>query len=119
MRKGPAVFSSRAKVRVRGIATCGALHHAYVHAGHIGLRTKLVPDLMAALDHLAILTLIKERTAEGTEPFETRFRGALTKTMQEIGAEAVENSRVTWEGRMSMSPGMLHSSSASLESHSV
>ncbi|CAE8718835.1 unnamed protein product [Polarella glacialis] len=80
---------------VRGIIKQkGTSYNVCQLIGIFGLTSKVVPDLATALDHLAIITVIKQQAQqlvlEGGN-FEDCMRRALVETESEVGVEAMED----------------------------
>ncbi|CAE8613702.1 unnamed protein product [Polarella glacialis] len=87
--------SGHGRTGVRGIMnkkdTC---YGACQLIGIFGLEARVVPDLATALDHLAIITVLKQRTQHGVldgDNFEDSLRRAWVETESEVGVEAMED----------------------------
>ncbi|CAE8594588.1 unnamed protein product [Polarella glacialis] len=97
--------SGHGRTGVRGYGACQLI-------GIFGLTSKVVPDLATALDHLAIITVLKQRVQNGVldgDNFEDSMRRALVETASEVGAETIEDlglkffltlSKSYWIGRL-------------------
>ncbi|CAE8628011.1 unnamed protein product [Polarella glacialis] len=80
---------------VQGIAcvrdTC---YRACQLIGILSLESRVVPDLATALDHLAVITVLKQRAQHGVFDggnFDDCMRRALAETESEVGVEAMED----------------------------
>ncbi|CAE8676121.1 unnamed protein product [Polarella glacialis] len=87
--------SGHGRTGVRGIINVkGTSYRACQQIGIFGLESRIVPDLATALDHLAIMTVLKHRAQHGVldgDNFEDRMRRALVETESEVGVEAMED----------------------------
>ncbi|CAE8587687.1 unnamed protein product [Polarella glacialis] len=87
--------SSHGRTGVRGIVNVhDTSYGACRHIGIFSLISKSEPDLATALDHLAIITVLKQRAQHGIlngDNFEDCMRRALVETESEVGVEAMED----------------------------
>ncbi|CAE8726479.1 unnamed protein product [Polarella glacialis] len=87
--------SSHGRTGVRGIVMANNTSYAACqHIGIFGLESKIEPDLATALDHLAIITVLKQRVQHGVLDggnFEDCMRRAWVETESEVGVEAMED----------------------------
>ncbi|CAE8684866.1 unnamed protein product, partial [Polarella glacialis] len=107
--------SGHGRTVVRGIVNVkDRSYGACQHIGIFGLESKLEPDLATALDHLAIITVLKQRVQHGVldgGTFEDCMRRALVETETEVGVEVMEDlglkfslalKKSYWVGRLSL-----------------
>ncbi|CAE8581971.1 unnamed protein product [Polarella glacialis] len=80
---------------VRGIACTGDTSYTACRMiGNLCLESRVVPDLATALDHLAIITVLKQRVQHGVLDggnFEDCMQRAWVETKSEVGVEAMED----------------------------
>ncbi|CAE8666977.1 unnamed protein product, partial [Polarella glacialis] len=87
--------SGHGRTHVRGIVNVNDTSYgACQMIGNLSLVSKFEPDLATALDHLAIITVLKQRAQhkvlEGDD-FEDCMRRALVETESEVGVETMED----------------------------
>ncbi|CAE8607952.1 unnamed protein product, partial [Polarella glacialis] len=86
--------SSHGRTGVRGIVNKDTSYGACQLIGIFGLVSKLEPDLATALDHLAIITVLKQRAQHGVLDggnFEDCMQRALVETEEEVGVKAMDD----------------------------
>ncbi|CAE8604785.1 unnamed protein product, partial [Polarella glacialis] len=87
--------SGHGRTGVRGIVSVkDRSYGACRKIGIFGLESRVVPDLATALDHLAIITVLKQRAQHGVldgDNFEDCMRRAFVETESEVGVEAMED----------------------------
>ncbi|CAE8689911.1 unnamed protein product [Polarella glacialis] len=86
--------SGHGRTGVRGLVNKGTSYRALRKIENFGLESRAVPDLATALDHLAIITVLKQRAQHGAvdrDTFEDCMRRALVETESEVGVEAMED----------------------------
>ncbi|CAE8734909.1 unnamed protein product [Polarella glacialis] len=87
--------SGHGRTGVRGIVNVkDTSYRACQLIGIFGLVSKFTSDLATALDHLAIITVLKQRVQHGIldgDTFEDCMRRALVETGSEVGVEAMKD----------------------------
>ena len=89
----PKRATGRGKAQVQGIASWKNRYMAHVSMGSLLVRTRRVQDLTVALDFLASLTLLKQRTCHSVEgpEFESCFLQGYREMLGEMGENAAES----------------------------